>query len=85
MYTLYILYSTTRDRYHIGFTGDEMQERLRRHNSRHKGFTGKAAYWKVVYTEKFTQKNEATGREAEIKSWKNRKRIEQLIAGSKTT
>ena len=84
MYTVYILYSTIRDRFYIGFTGDEMQERLRRHHSNHKGFTGKIADWKIVYTESFPQKNEAMKRELEIKAWKSRKRIELLIAAKNT-
>jgi putative endonuclease len=56
MYILYILHSEVRDKYYVGFTGDELQERLRKHNSNHKGFTGKTADWKVVYTENFNSK-----------------------------
>ncbi len=84
MYIVYILYSLISDRYYTGFTGDEILERLRRHNSNHKGFTGKVADWKIVYTETFSEKDEGIKREAEIKSWKSRKRIEQLIADNKT-
>jgi len=36
MYIVYILCSINKDRYYIGFTGDEIQERLRKHNSNHK-------------------------------------------------
>ena len=79
MYIVYILYSINEDRYYIGFTGDEIQERLRKHNSNHKGFTGKVADWRIVYTESFTQKKEAMKRELEIKKWKSRKLIEKLI------
>ncbi len=80
MYTVYILYSIIRNKYYIGFTSDELSERLRKHNSNHKGFTGKIADWKIVYFQTFHQKNEAMKREAEIKSWKSRRRIKQLIA-----
>ena len=79
MYIVYILYSINKDRYYIGFTGDEIQERLRKHNSNHKGFTGKVADWRIVYTESFIQKNEAMKRELQIKKWKSRKLIEKLI------
>ncbi len=41
-YHLYILFSALRNSYYIGHTGDELNERLRKHNSNHKGFTGKA-------------------------------------------
>jgi putative endonuclease len=79
MYIVYILYSVTRDKYYIGFTGDKIEERLNKHNSRHKGFTGKIGDWKIVYTEHFEHKYEAIKRELEIKSWESRKMIEKLI------
>ena len=59
MYTLYILYSSLKDRYYVGFTGDEMEERLQRHNSNHKGFTGGAGDWVIVYTEVYDDKRSA--------------------------
>ncbi|MDP4263081.1 MAG: GIY-YIG nuclease family protein [Bacteroidota bacterium] len=79
MWTFYILYSSILDRYYIGFTGDELNERIRRHNSNHKGFTGGIGDWKVVYTELYKTKPEAYQREREVKNWKSRKMIERLI------
>jgi putative endonuclease len=76
---LYILYSKTLDRYYIGYTGDTLEERLRKHNSNHKGFTGKANDWKIVYTESYSSKELAYAREREIKSWKSKQRIIELI------
>jgi putative endonuclease len=78
-FTVYILYSNSIDKYYIGFTGDDLQERLRRHNSDHKGFTGRKADWVIVHTEIFTTKAAALKREKEIKKWKSRKMIQQLI------
>jgi putative endonuclease len=80
MWTFYILYSVVLDKYYIGFTGDDLQERLRRHNTDHKGFTGGIGDWKVVYTEHFNSKEEAYRREREVKKWKSRKLIEKLIS-----
>jgi putative endonuclease len=80
MYHLYILYSSSRDKYYVGSTGDELSQRLRRHNSNHKGFTGQASDWQIAYTETFTEKLPAQKRELEIKAWKSRKRVEHLIA-----
>jgi putative endonuclease len=59
-------------------------ERLRKHNSHHKGFTGKANDWQFAYWQTYPSKEEAYRREREIKNWKSRKRIEKLIqsAGS---
>ena len=79
MYTFYILFSLLKDKYYIGHTGDDLQERLCRHNSNHKGFTGKVGDWKIIYSETYSTKEEAFARERQIKSWKNRNRIESLI------
>ncbi|WP_237235663.1 GIY-YIG nuclease family protein, partial [Sphingobacterium mizutaii] len=83
MYTVYIIYSPSLDRYYIGFTQD-ITDRLRRHNSKSKGFTNRANDWIIVHVESFNQKNEAMRREKEIKGWKSKKLIEKLIrdAGS---
>jgi putative endonuclease len=75
---LYILFSKSLNRFYIGHTND-LTGRLRRHNSAHKGFTDKATDWKIVYSEVFTSKSLAYRREIQIKNWKNRERIEQLI------
>jgi putative endonuclease len=79
---VYILFSSIRNKYYVGHTGDELNERLRKHNSDHKGFTGRVNDWKIVYTQLFETKESAYKREREIKSWKSRPRIEKLI-GSK--
>ena len=77
-YFFYIIYSETIDKYYIGHTGN-LKERLRRHNSNHKGFTGKGNDWKLVLTENYKTKTEAYKRERTVKGWKSRKLIEQLI------
>ena len=77
---LYILYSETANKYYVGHTCDELEDRLRKHNTNHKGFTGKWNDWRIVYTEKFTEKTLAYAREREIKAWKSRKKIERLIS-----
>ena len=63
----------------LGYTSDTLEERLRKHNSNHKGFTGKNGDWKIVYTERFDNKEAAMTREVEIKKWKSRKKIEGTI------
>jgi len=78
-YTLYILYSQTLDRYYVGYTSDELVQRLRRHLSNHNGFTAKAKDWKVVYKEEFSDKSGAIKREKEIKNWKSKSKIKILI------
>ena len=75
----YILYSKAIDMYYAGHTCDEMAERLRKHNSNHKGFTGKVNDWQVVYFEEYETKSGAYEREQQVKKWKSRKRIEALM------
>ena len=79
MWTVYILYSAILNRYYVGYTGDELSQRLRRHNTNHKGFTGHCGDWDIVYTEKYPDKSKAAEREREIKKWKSRKLIEKQI------
>ncbi len=58
VYFVYILYSQIKDRYYVGYTSDDLQERLRKHNSNHKGFTGGIRDWVVVYTETYSEKKD---------------------------
>ena len=64
--------------YYVGTTAD-LEERIRKHNTNHKGFTGKANDWEGVYIEEYESKSKALNREREIKKWKSRKMIEYLI------
>ena len=57
-----------------------LEDRLRRHFSSHKGFTARTKDWKIVYFETFENKTDAILREQEIKNWKSKKRIIELIA-----
>jgi putative endonuclease len=79
MYTVYILYSSKRDCFYIGSTSDSVFERLKKHNSNHKGFTGGVGDWVCVYQECFNNKSLALKREKEIKTWKSKIRIQKLI------
>ena len=79
MFYTYILYSASLNKYYIGFTGEVLDERLRKHNSNHKGFTGGKGDWKIVYTEEYLTESEARRRELQIKKWKSRILIEKLI------
>ena len=79
----YIIYSKSIDKFYIGSSCDEPLERLRRHNSNHKGFTGRTNDWEFVFKEYFDSKELAIKRELQIKNWKNRKRIEELVARNK--
>jgi putative endonuclease len=76
----YILFSSAANKFYVGHTTEPIEERLRKHNSNHDGFTGKFKDWGVVYSETFPSKQLAYTREREVKKWKSRKKIEQLIS-----
>ena len=82
MFKVYILFSDTVDKFYVGHTSDELEERLRKHLSNHSGFTAKAKDWKIVYHELFPDKSLAYKRELQIKSWKSKVKILQLITHS---
>ena len=79
MYTTYILYSRSLSKFYIGFTGDDVNIRLAKHLADHKGFTGKAKDWEIVYTEIFEAKISAMKREKQLKGWKSNIRLKELI------
>jgi len=79
MFYFYILYSEKLDKFYIGYTSD-LQDRLRKHNSNHKGFTGKVEDWDIVYSEEYTSKELAYARERQVKKWKSKVRIKELIS-----
>ena len=77
-FTVYILFSEIKNRYYIGFTSN-IEDRLKRHNQKSKGFTGNVDDWKLVYAENYPTKEEAVQRELKIKSWKSKIKIQELI------
>ncbi|MEG1021748.1 MAG: GIY-YIG nuclease family protein [Myroides sp.] len=80
MFFVYILYSTNLDQFYIGYTSMTLEDRLRRHLTSHKDFTARTKDWKIVYFETFENKSDAILREQEIKNWKSKKRIIELIS-----
>ena len=79
IFYIYILHSPSLDTFYIG-SSENPQERLKKHLANHKGFTSKAKDWVICYTESFAQKSIALKREKQLKAWKNKTRIRQLIA-----
>ena len=78
-YTVYILYSGSLNKFYIGHTSDQIEQRIRRHLSDHDGFTAKAKDWVMVYSELFPDKSLAGKRKREIKAWKSSSRIKALV------
>ncbi len=78
----YILHSAALDRYYIGHTTEAIEERLRKHLSNHKHWTARAKDWRIVHQEEHPDKSTAYRREREVKAWKSRTRIEELIGSA---
>ncbi len=78
LFIVYIIYSHIKDKYYIGFSSN-LAERIIRHNQKSKGFTGNVNDWKIVFTQEFATKTEALAREKQIKSWKSKEKIIQLL------
>ena len=78
----YILYSKSLDKYYIGHSCEDVQDRLRKHLSNYKGFTAKTKNWIIVYSERSYSKSDAHQRELEIKASKSTSKIQNLIGKS---
>ena len=78
----YILFSSQLDKFYIGSTSLGIESRLQKHLTDHSGFTATVKDWVLVYSEEFEKIEDAAKRERQIKKWKSRKMIEQLVAGA---
>jgi len=78
MYYCYIIYSAAKNKFYIGSTSN-LEDRINKHNSNHKGFTGNQLDWQLKWSQALDQKTDAMAREKQIKAWKSRKMIEKLI------
>ena len=77
-YFVYILKNLEKDKYYIGQT-ENIEDRLKRHNTDRSSFTKNKGQWILVYKESYNTRSEAIKREKYIKSQKSRKFIESLI------
>jgi putative endonuclease len=57
--SFYILFSDRANKFYLGHSTEPLEERIRKHNSNHDGFTGKFRDWRLVYHEKFPDKQSA--------------------------
>jgi len=80
MFTVYILLSDKLSRTYVGHTND-LEERLRYHNSGKVTATKYLRPWKVIYTENMTYVKEAKDREQYWKSGAGRRNIKKILEG----
>ena len=82
MFYTYIIYTTSLDAFYVGSCQD-LEERLKDHNSGSSKSTKKAKDWKLMYFETFETRSLAMKREYEIKRKKSRKYLNYLISKNK--
>ncbi len=78
MYYVYVLKSEKDGLRYIG-SGEDVFERLRRHNKGDYRFTKGHRPWKVVYKEVYNSRSEAMRRERFLKSGQGRKFLDEII------
>jgi putative endonuclease len=78
MYFVYILYSTSADKYYVGQTPD-MERRMVFHNELGMGYTSKHRPWELKRAFEVANASIATRVERYIKMKKSRTFVEQLI------
>ena len=66
-YIVYVLKSLNSDHYYVGQTIN-LKRRIQEHNSRKVFWTKRYAPWIIIYTEKYTTREEAVKREKYFKS-----------------
>ncbi|MCU0457275.1 MAG: GIY-YIG nuclease family protein [Bacteroidales bacterium] len=79
VFSVYILYSESSDRYYVGYTND-LERRISEHNRKKGKFTDAGIPWHLVFSESFNTKREAMKREKYIKSRKSKDFIKELIS-----
>ncbi len=79
MYSVYILYSNSIDRYYVGYTND-LERRLSEHNRKKSKYTDAGIPWTLVYYEEYASKKEAMNREKFIKNKKSKQYITDLVS-----
>ncbi len=82
MFYVYVLYSEKYDRYYIGQT-DNRQNRLIRHNKGYVKSTKAYRPWALVYSETYNSRIESVNRESQLKSWKSKVKIAELVNASR--
>jgi putative endonuclease len=82
MYFTYILQSTTSGIIYIGQTNN-IEDRLRRHNSNQNKWTKNKGPWKLLFSQQFATRSEAMAMEKKLKSFKNKTYLLDWIVENK--
>jgi len=77
-YYVYILKSEKVDKTYVGMTND-IERRLKEHNSGKSIYTKKYIPWKLIYKEELRDRNKAREKEKYIKSASGRRKIGSML------
>ena len=78
MFYVYILRSKKDGSFYIGQTNN-IEDRVNRHNSGRSVYTKLKIPWDLVYYERFETRKGALQREKELKSWKSKIILQELV------
>jgi len=80
-YYVYILKSETCEKTYVGMTNN-LERRIKEHNSGKSKYTSKFIPWKVIYKEEMGNRKEAREKEKYYKSAAGRRKMKQIIKNS---
>jgi putative endonuclease len=78
-YYVYVLESLVDSSWYIGFTPNNPEARLEKHNALQVNYSKRKAPWKIIYFEAYIHKSDATGREKFLKSGSGHRYIRKQI------
>lgn len=73
-YIVYVLLSVSAKKSYVGLTNN-LEKRLKEHNSGSSTFTKMYKPWKLIYTEEYENREDASKREKYLKSASGRKQV----------
>lgn len=79
MYNIYVLESINTGKWYIGFTPGSILTRLTKHNSGEVQSSKPFMPWKIIYTESYLNRKDATGREKFLKSGSGRNYLKKQL------
>jgi len=77
MYFVYVLFSPSKDRFYVGYSG-QLADRFKRHQQGRSKSTKSGRPWVIAYLEKFEDSSAAYQREIQIKKQKSRRYLQDL-------
>jgi putative endonuclease len=81
MYSIYVLYSPGFNNIYIGFSSELTNRLMAQNDSRNTGWSSRYQPWELFYTEEHPTKSAAMQREKELKTFRGRAFIREMLKG----